>query len=286
MADAYDLRSNMKDKPGSQGTLFQVRDKGLLNPQQRWPRGYTPERSREVEQAMRTVPVTHPDHMEDSHEPGEYHEMGRYRPQLLDVVKRSTVPTEHLEGLREIHGEAGQGHDATYWPNKRTIGIDMTGKSTGEKPEDQAKALVHELGHHFHMNREPLQSMEDTNRLAMEHASRDKASWQAAPTSSGIAMAANKVRPGVDEAHADNYLTEHYRSRGKIANQAGAKHGAYEENFTHDRLDALYPGYTDVRPQRGFTPASHMGPQFEQTRLPGMDSSWERAERDKAWFKR
>lgn len=278
MAESYDLRSNIKGKPGSQGTLFQVKDKGLLNPEQRWPKGYTPERSREVDQAVAHVPITYPDHMEDSHEPGEYHEMSRYRPQLLDVVKRSTVPTADLAGLREIHGQAGEGHDATYWPGKRTIGIDMTAG------RGQDKALIHELGHHKDLQVDPLPGIEHINRLALEHASKNKPDWQVAPTTSGVIQEANKVRQGVGEAMADNYAVEHYRSPGKIANQKKTPRGAYEDNFDRDELDRHYPGYTDVRPSP-YAPGS-LGPQFKQEHLPGMDSSWTQAQKERAWFSR
>ena len=276
MAEPYDLRSNIKGKPGSQGTLFQVTDKGLLNPQQRWPRGYTPERSREVEVATRALPISYPEHMENAHEPGDYQAQGRYRPHLLDVIKRSTVPVEHLQGLRDIHGTPEQGHDATYWPMKRTIGIDMNSVN------DQDRSLIHELGHHHDMNIEPGPGLEHVNRVAMEHAVRDKSPHHVTPTMSGVTMAANKVREGVGEAVADNYMTEHYRSPGKIANQQKASQGQYEKNFTRDRLDQKYPGYTDVRPSS----YEHMGPQFAQEHLEGMDQHWVQNERNRAWFGR
>lgn len=274
MTEAWEMRTNFR-KPGSQGTLFQVADKNsVLNPAQRWPKGYTPERMREVQEATKGLSIGYPDRLEHEHEPGEYEEMDSYRHKTQQVIARSTVPTEHLKGLGEIHGEPGEGHSGTYWYTPRTIGVDMTQRGAD-------KTLIHELGHHH-------DNMNDITRplagdIARKHAEADLPDWrkERGVTSSDTSMAFSKVEPGVAEAVADNYMMEHYRSPGKIANQQRAPRGAYEQNFMMHELDRQYPGYTDVRP----SPYRNMSPvQFDrQKSLPGMDEHWERTQRERAW---
>lgn len=282
MTEAWEMRTNIR-KPGGQGTLFQVGDKdSVLNPAQRWPKGYTPERQREIHEATKILPISYPDRMQHEHEPGEYHEMDSYAPKVKQILARSTVPAEDLKGLKEIHGEPQEGTEGTYWFSRKTIGVDVTAEHGGE-------TLIHELGHHH-------DAMNDIARplagdVARVHAEKDLPEWRRGLpgdhsdrfNTSDVSMAYNKVQSGVAEAVADNYLTKHYRSPGKIADQKKAPRGAYEDTFTNHELDREYPGYTDVRPAK----PEHLGPQFNtQEALPGMDRHWVQNEKDKAWFKK
>jgi hypothetical protein len=228
VTEPYDMRSNIKGKPGSQGTLFQVKDKGLLNPQQRWPRGYTPERQAEVSAAL---------------EPTKVHPSGRVYPprradevraRITDAISRSTVPTEHLAGLREVHDQPQQGHEATYWPGRKHLAVNMFAKHENRgvlgdephgstEPDAGAKNLIHELGHH----------RDAATRETMEHVRSNKA----------ILYAKNgRGRDDAAEAVADNYYTEHYRGPGRKGAQA--TQGRYEDTGLADTM----PAYRELRP--------------------------------------
>lgn len=253
--EPYEYRTNFKNKPNSQGTLFQVQDKGLLNPQQRWPRGYTPERLNDVRGALAGTPISYPDRMEDEHEPGDYKEMMSYRPRTFSAIARSTIPTEHLKGITEIGGEPDEGTVGTYTYNERRPGVgrvdvDMT------HPEAE-RTLIHEIGHHVdHLTGARKDLLPG---VAQQHAQREldadpKASrWHSEPNSTHVHMKKKEVDYGVGEAVADNYLQEHYRTPGRPGGGGRGEQvhvGAYEENFTRDELDKKYPGYTDVRPSQ------------------------------------
>jgi hypothetical protein len=239
MADPYDMRSNIKGKPGSQGTLFQVKDRGLLNPQQRWPQGYTPERLNEVREQTRKVPIAAPPHMYEQPDEDTQREHGvnafGYRERVNREIAKSTVPASHLEGLGEIHGEPEEGTHGTYWFKRRELAVDLT------RP-DSGKTLVHELGHHHdNMTGAVNEHLPD---VAAKHAMR---TWphEGAPNMSAVHMARSTVESGVVEAVADNYMTEHYRTGGRKS--APVAEGRYEENFSRADRDSHYPGYNDVR---------------------------------------
>jgi hypothetical protein len=238
------MRSNIKAKPGSQGTLFQP-TKSVLNPQQRWPQGYTPERLNEVRGALRETPITYPERYEDEHEPGDYRQMMGYREGVTRMIAKSTVPAEHLEGLKGIHGEPDEDDYGTYMMKAKTIDIDPTNSHVDQ-------TLIHEIGHHFHNDGTTSQGSYEASReiskAAEKHAWRNLRPYADRPNRTSIAMAENTVQAGVHEALADNYLTEHYRTGGRKSEPV--TQGAYQRNFTSDRLDAAYPGYSDVRPHQ------------------------------------
>lgn len=240
MTEPYDLRSNIKGKPGSQGTLFQVKDKGLLNPQQRWPRGYGPERQGEIRGALDKVDVK-----------GQAHNLfeEQDRAQLTHVIAKSTIPASDLHGLTEIHGRPAEGTQATYWPQARKIGVDLS-------HQDADRDLVHEIGHHvdqMHGLRDaPLRGATVKNAVA----DRSTRGVDGAPTSTDLAYARDRVSYGVREAVADNYYVKHYKTGGR--KPQGAEQGRYEDNFTPETLDKKYPGYSDVRPQPGFSNLNNM----------------------------
>lgn len=274
--DGWDMRSNIKAKPGSQGTLFQP-TKGVLNPQQRWPRGYTPERLNEVRGALAKTSISHPEHMEDEHEPGDYREMYGYRERTMRAIAKSTVPAHHLIGLREIHGEpyqdpdTGRSDQGTYWPREKTIGIDLTEAETD-------KTLIHEIGHHVDHFHEPGAYVEKVNEVAPQHAERD---YRGLLNVSALAQARNKVEPGVGEATADNYYVEHYRTGGRKSRPTRGQ-GLYQEGHLSGWIDKNYPGYSDVRQHKDY--ANLSGLQFKQEHLEGMGARFVQAESDRKWF--
>lgn len=249
MTEAYDLRSNIKNKPGAQGTLFQVKDKGLLNPQQRWPQGYTPERLNEVRGALARTPITPPDHLYEVPDREAQQEHGTnvfgYRERVKREIAKTTIPTEHLSGLREISGDPDEDTHGTYWKGgakDRVVAVDMTARSS----DDARKTLTHEIGHHVNMSLSPTPHVHELVAQIHAHKAIEGNEWRDKPTETDVHMAKSKVRSGVDEAQADDYLMEHYRSGGRKPQRA--MQGAYEENFTeHDRM-SRYPGYNDVRP--------------------------------------
>jgi hypothetical protein len=256
MTDAYDLRSNIKGKAGSQGTLFQVKDKSLLNPEQRWPQGYTPDRLNTVREATRDIRVSPV--FASGRSLGELRS-GHSHERFDRMIARSTVPTEDLQGLREVDSRAQADHHATYYPREQRIGI------RPEIPDHEAN-LIHELGHHVdNMRARSAETMEGTTRnriaaVATAHAERD---WAArgrpgSPNSTALSNAVASVRYGMGEGYADNYYVEHYRSPGR--NGQSPAQGRYED-LQGEHLDTGYPGYRDVRP------APHMGPQFHQGEL-------------------
>ena len=256
VAESYDLRSNIKGKPGSQGTLFQVKDKSLLNPQQRWPRGYSPERQAEVRGALDRVRFT--TRNVNAHEPEQ-------RARVTDTLARSTAPVRHLSFLQQVDDTPDEGTEGVYYPQSKRLHVDMHGAGKGDEGREQT--LLHELGHH-HANTTPKGGdtvRGDLSRLGEDRARRHMPSHaepDAPLTGTARAMGAQEVKRGVEEAYADNYMNEHYRTRGR--NPQPVTQGRYEEHFPspHQR-DELYPGYNAVRPPR----SEHMGPQFHQERL-------------------
>jgi hypothetical protein len=248
MTDAYDMRSNLKNKPGAQGTLFQVKDKGLLNPQQRWPKGYTPERQREVSDALSQQTSVYPTMRVYPPRPESH-----VRARLTDAIARSTVPTEHLAGLRTVHDQPEHGHEATYWPGRQTMAVNLFGKHENQgimgdepygsaEPDAGAKNLLHELGHHVdHM------VTRESARLNREN--------------KNILYAANgKGYADAGEAVADNYYVEHYRGPGRKGAQV--TQGRYEDSGLAEHM----PAYREVRPAlqpRQFDTGQDMLPQYD-----------------------
>jgi hypothetical protein len=254
MTDPYDLRSNIKGKPGSQGTLFQVRDKGLLNPQQRWPRGYTPERQAEVSQALSSVPV------EGRYEADAHHQRAR----VVDTVSRSTMPTRYLPRLKSIGADVAEGTSGTYWGGtQRHLAVDMLDRRRW--PGDSSgKTLLHEMGHHhdavadINFNDPTVHAM----RMAEHNAASERAArgLEGPPSTTEKLLAEKRISAGVSEATADDYMTEHYRTRGR--NPQPVTQGRYEANFTPGERARKYPGYNEIRP-----PQRNLGPQFRQGEL-------------------
>lgn len=246
MSEPYDLRSNLKNKPGAQGTLFQVKDKGLLNPAQRWPQGHTPERLNEVRHALRDTPVNAPTPEFTPGAPAAPVHPGQqaqYRDKVVRAVARSTAPAADLAGIKEIHGDPAQGTSGTYWPASKKVAVDMN-----EPGAD--KTIIHEVGHHAdaksgetaHLHT-PIVALEHARQFMPSHAAPD-----APLTGTAISTAQSRVRAGVGEAVADNYYEKHYRGPGRQG--SAPDKGLYEERGIANK----YTGYTDVRPQTPMSP--------------------------------
>lgn len=254
MADAYDLRSNIKNKPGAQGTLFQVKDKGLLNPQQRWPQGYTPDRLNAVRAETRSIPISAPDHMYDQPEEDNQRQHGTtsmgYRERVNREIAKTNVPPEHLRRISEINGDPDEGTHGTYWKGgakDRTLAVDMTDRD----PHEARQTLTHEIGHHVNMTLAPtphvhqmVSQIHAHDKAKKDYENGDRDHWE--PTATDTAMQYPRIRSGVDEAQADDYMVKHYSTGGR--KPRGATEGRYEQNFSEHQRKTEYPGYNDVRP--------------------------------------
>lgn len=243
MAD-WDMRTNFKNKPESQGTLFQG-GKDQLNPQRRYPRGYTPQRQREISEALpKSDTVADPTH----------------HPRVVDAVARSTMPVGDLRGLKEVHNRPKEGTKGTYWPARNTAGVDMSQPGADE-------TLIHELGHHNDNRLSTLRRKDvpttfgKVPEVADQHAVllNERRGKDAPPNDTERFMARTDVERGVAEALADTYYVDNYRSRGRNPKQATEGH--YQRNFEPKKLESRYPGYTYIRPHR------NLGAQWHQETL-------------------
>lgn len=253
MSSSWDLRTNIGPKPSSQGSLFRVADKSMYSAEKRYPRGYTPERQREVQQALpetimggTVVKRTSP---EDQAATGRFARYPEAEARVRDTIARSSIPAEHLKGLDRIHGNVNEGTAGTYWPARRELAIDL---KSGSKDTQEAH-LIHELGHHHsEMTGEGrLQS----STLALLNGG--------APSH---AEAAHRLSKGVEEAYADDYAEEHYRPHPAARKQgvSGPKQvgGTYDSRFPPSILNERYAGYTQARPNN-----KNLGPQWSEGTL-------------------
>lgn len=187
----WHVATNLGQSPGSQGTLFSGGTKWSSD--DRFPRGYTPERLHEVNDAFR---------MKDwgDSTPGDF---AQQRSALVDTVARSTVPTEHLEDLRFMHVPPGtrilgKGHMGSTDPEGDAAGayfrreekVDgFSGSIAVHKEFAREKTPIHEIGHHV-----------------------DRQAKISRTT-------------GEAEGFADNYAQEHYRDRRRNPIQVEAYGG-------------------------------------------------------------
>lgn len=245
----YDLRSNIKNKPGAQGTLFKVNDKSTYS-DRRWPQGYTPERLNDVRDALKDTRFK-------TFSPGlgsapirKWEDLDRDH--FARTVAPSSLPANDLRGLTKVDTKITSGSkdtEAEYRPGMREIGWDL-GRA------DHAKNLVHEIGHHVENMRQDLPPIQpgQIQRHAEAHvAAKGKTR---APNSSELANIARTVDINMGEGYADNYHVQHYRSPGR--NGQRATQGRYEEIHGTWAMSHA-PGYYDVRTP---PPAQHLGPQF------------------------
>ena len=256
--EQWDLRSNVKNKPNAQGTLFSG-GAAQMNPEKRYKKGYTPERQHAVGEALRGWGVN--DYRTPEYDlPRDQHD---YRPDLgphalaaLETLKKSSIPPEHLKNLRinvvdrhdEGSGAIQHGLDedvlGEYHALSRKTVMHTTvapgsvwGKQVPRKVVTHGEinvghdsgpwTLIHEVGHHV------------SGTTGTPHSEYNDAHTR-----------------GSEEAFADNYADKH-------ATPAMAKKGRGRENYEplddqHDgRPGEFHSGYDLVRGPVGTRPMNH-----------------------------
>lgn len=159
---SFEMQTNIKARPGSQGTLFQG---GKPVAQHRWPRGYSPSRMAAVGGALTLggggIHVSADPLAGNSEYPGLSHphlnpsSEAHTRRLILEPLARSTyhVPDiTNLAGGIHLRVNAGTtpGEAAHYSPQSRTINVNRQ-THKGDARTQLAKAdavLIHEMGHH------------------------------------------------------------------------------------------------------------------------------------------
>lgn len=177
----------LKDKMGSQGTLFRGGTK--YSSPQRFPRGYTPERQAAVRDAVKSSesgPVTDMQDFIAGH---------KQRLKIADTIARSTVPHQHLQGVQWAHvrpwerltaateANPNDSAGAYFKPHRNRPDAGMIAV---REPYQDTSTVIHELGHHISY----LQGTEHSRNYSYEH-----------------------EHGGTEEAFADNYAEQHFRDR-------------------------------------------------------------------------
>lgn len=154
-AGEYDLRSNLKDKPNAQGTLFSG---GERTPESRQPRGYSPERLREVGSYFGL-------HKDAAKHYGAWQQGYGHWADVAQTVARSTVPLngqlrapespatgEYAWGpsVRVAGTSRGNFAGEYFRPNPRSRQGDEDADGVINIRPDQVRSatVIHELGHH------------------------------------------------------------------------------------------------------------------------------------------
>lgn len=239
---SWDVRTNMKAKPGSQGSLFQGGSEQMTDA--KWPRGYTPERLQQVrkvvgpgQRVFRDEPYLH-----------TYDIAGEQR-KLIDNIARSTVPGEHLQRLQFSPGKtnvdmtvgagdsemtAGGLYRKPQSPNPNHFGSISVRRGDADKP-----VAIHEIGHHasYLAGRPPLETVADHGR---------------------------------EEGQADAYAQTHFRDRrGRPTDVEGYRYMRPDSVRTQDFFDA----YHAVRPRTptAWQPLSPQEIERRRQHLPGLD---------------
>ena len=233
---SWDVRTNIKAKPGSQGTLFQGGSEQMTDA--KWPRGYTPERLHEVHQVV--SPSKRP--LRDRPSMGEYDTNGETR-KLIDNIARSTVPSEHLQRLQFFPGKldeemttgkgdsqmlAGGLYNKPATPNPNRFGMIRVRRGDADNP-----VAIHEIGHH--------------------------ASYLA-----GRPDITTRTQQGHEEATADAYAETHFRDRrGQKSDLNGYRYMQPDS----ERNAEFFASYHKTRPRQhefsSYRPDPH---------LPGLDA--------------
>lgn len=232
---SWDVRTNIKTKPGSQGTLFQGGSDQMTDA--KWPRHYTPERLAQIKDVVAPKQKVFPDR------PG----MGKYDDapdtrKLIDNIARSTVPGDHLQHLQfsanKQPGEmtVGEGDsqmtaDGLYSRSKLRVGDGLIRMRRGMADSPVA---IHEIGHH------------------LDHLT-------------GRAPARTRTDLGHEEGRADAYADEHFRDRrGRPTTSFDGYRYMQPDSVRNAEFFAAYHG---SRPRRhefsSFKPDPH---------LPGLDA--------------
>lgn len=158
LSPQFQMGPSMKDKPNSQGTLFRV-SADARRPEMRQPRGFSPERRRQVGAAVGHVYGVG----------GVYTAPGE-RAALVNNLARSTVPVGHLIGAVKWHTGAdeflGEGNNGEYRRGLNSILL--------AHGREQKSTVIHELGHALSKQFETAHSAYDTStRRGQEEAFAD-----------------------------------------------------------------------------------------------------------------
>jgi hypothetical protein len=221
----WDVRTNIKAKPGSQGTLFQGGSDQMT--EAKWPRGYTPERLNAVHDEIgpgrpaRTATGTVVPVREE-------------RRKLIDTVARSTVPLAHLQrvqfhpGVLHAEGRAGERlgkNTAGVYHPKRIRGTEYGSEVEPAeiqiiRGESETSTAIHEIGHHVSARDRTWHSAYDTTQ-----------------------------KRGTEEAFADNYAQEHYRPRkGEKYRGVGMYNGGDTDHIRTAQFFDAYHKHRDYQP--------------------------------------
>jgi len=179
----WQVGPTLKDKPGSQGTLFRGGTK--YSSDKRYPRGYSPERGHAVNDAFRYNVYSSEDL--DDHS---------YR-RIVDTIARSTVPIEHLAPRKNLY--------ATEYPIEVQSHHGVLPKGT----HGQYSYLPHDVDvHNFH-DKLAIQPYATGGSTVIHELGHHVSAMQLQPHSApeGLHM------KGREEAFADDYAHEHYRDR-------------------------------------------------------------------------
>lgn len=217
---SWDVRTNIKAKPGSQGTLFQGGSEQMTDA--KWPRGYTPGRLA----IARAAADPHGMYSRGEHDKSDNRfGTGPQRRDLIDTIARSTVPAEHLQDVKFYPGQ----NDLDYNRPKDSGSKFVTGGTYTRKGSqrgamtyreneisirrgNEANSVpIHEIGHH------------------VSHESGNHGGYD------------SSMERGKEEAFADDYASRHYRpKRGEFyGGQWEYAMGARDER----RTDTFYSSY-------------------------------------------
>jgi hypothetical protein len=219
----FRMNTNIKSRPGSQGTLFQG---GKPVAQHRWPRGYSPMRMASVSTMLgegtssspRRMTVTaHPEagmgsDVTLSHPHFNPFSQAHTERLMLEPIARSTLP---LSSVASLHGgvhmridpSTTPGEHAHYSPINRAINVNRQPMLSVEDPRQKIamadSTLIHEFGHH-----------EDINARAHEIAQR----VQEHPAGHEQGFEAQR---GELEHHADAGMIKHFRNDPRNQRKTG-----------------------------------------------------------------
>lgn len=246
--DDWDLRSNIKAKPGSQGTLFSG-GRSQMPDRVRYKKGYNPQRQREIEQATGGTGVQSRivDRVSRGHGSDTKPDIANtpWTRETRETLKRSSVPPEHLSSvfIQRMRRDDPMAGGLLDGANGIYQGI---GRSTGNiliAHDAHQPTVLHEIGHH-------ASNLEGTTH------SRYHAPYQR----------------GLEEGSADRYVDEHapewstnpfHRDRFADAHRRGL--GDYQPNRQQttdsrdgsNRADDFARGYAHARPVETRVPNSN-----------------------------
>jgi len=240
----------LKDKLGSQGTLFRGGTK--YSAPGRFPKGYTPERQKEIADAVVRPSTTVSFRTGTTHQFGTdskefkdrkirgsgdmstaplYHESRQHVRSLVDNVARSTVPVQHLSGVQFRTGESTVPHlDRGKDPKDAATFVaghyDRSGDALSRgapvirvRPgQEQSETPIHEIGHHVSHTEDPRRALYRSPEMQ-----------------------------GREEGRADDYAHEHYRNPEGMARPDTFKKIYAGGIRSERRTNAFYNAYHGVR---------------------------------------